>query len=458
MDLTSGIDAKNRLAEAMAKAQSDGAEMLSVAFPSLSADAFEILTQACPSGLLFSFENTRKGIAEAAFDFGVPIFFSGEITFKNLETAFPKKRAEISLEENTTQVPAPKIFATGIFENDTLSSAILPLWQITRRDGATRVSAHVFLSGENVPNAASLFNDYAHLKSLGEKNSTPFPPIPKILTETEPGNSEYLPKARKAITAISSGNFEKIVLARARDFTFPSEKNIPEGSIFAALRKRFLAGECTLFFARTNPNILSEKIIGATPEMLALRNGKNLQTEALAGTVANKPGETECRAQSLLRDAKEQKEHRLVVDFVAEKLRHCGLTPKFPETPSALVLPNVIHLHTPIEAEVHADCVSLGKIVSELHPTPAMCGIPADSAKKFIIENEAFPRENFSAPVGFTDANGNGFFAVAIRCAKISGNKVRLYAGSGLVKGSVPEKEFSEIDAKISALASLFQP
>lgn len=457
MDSPTKNDLRERLQSALAQAQSDSAEMLSVAFPPLPSSAFAALARSPNAPVIFFFENAQKNPAEIALDFRNDFFSCEKVSFPTLKNAFPRTRKQISLaEEKSLLVPAPKIFVAGTFGDSARPFAAIPTWQISRTENETQISAHVFLNGENLPDAETLCSEFLQIKAIS-KTPGQARPLPKVLSETELGGETYLNRAIHAIGEIEAGNFEKIVLARAKDFAFQSEENFPSETLCATLRERFLYGGCTIFSARTNARNPREKIIGATPEMLVrLRNGI-LETEALAGTIANDLHNPEMLAAQLLADAKELREHRFVVDFIVGKLRSSGLNPRFPQTPNVRRLPNVFHLHTPIEAAVPAQTVSLGEIAAELHPTPAMCGVPAQAAEKFICENEPVPRENFSAPVGFLDANGNGFFAVAIRCAKIFDGKIRLYAGSGLVCGSSPQKEFDEIEAKLSALSALLR-
>ena len=426
--------------------------MLSVAFPRLPEDAFNALFRSSEIPSIFFFENEKKALAEAAVDFREK-FFSCEISsFSTLENFLPKNRITLTLGGEDEHVPAPKIFVSGTFDEQARGFAAIPLWQISREKKGTVLCAHIFIREENAPDADTLCADYARLKKITE-NPAEQDAFPEITVTAEVGGDTYLKRSALAIDAIMSGKFEKIVLARAKDFFFSVSQPFPSQTLCNSLRKRFLSSGCTLFSARTDTRHPGERVVGASPEMLVrLENGK-LETEALAGTIPNSDTAQTILEEQLLSDSKERREHSLVVDFIAEKLKNVGLKPQFCETPKILRLPNVLHLHTPISAEI-STAVSIGEIVDALHPTPAMCGVPATTAKEFIGAHEPFPRENFSAPVGFLDANGNGFFAVAIRCAKIFDDKIRLYAGSGLVNGSLPEKEFSEIEAKISALAS----
>ena len=456
MNATPSTETLARLYSALEQAHANGADMLSVVFPCLPVSAFDALARTTPVRTSFCFENEKKELAEAGLDFRDAFPRYEHFSFDTIEDLIPSNREVLFLNAESQHLsPAPKIFVTGTFDDSVAPFAAIPTWQLSRSATATRICAHISLKSAKIPSPREILSEYEQLKAAPETASGKMC-LPEIQTATEVGGNTYATRAACAIEKIESGAFEKIVLARAKDFTFSANGEFPAGALYSALRERFLQSGCTIFSARRSAQNPHEKIIGATPELLVRIQNRKLETEDLAGTVTHDPKTPDACAAQLLNDDKERREHRLVVDFITEKLRTRGLTPDFPEIPEILRLPNVFHLHTPIEARIAPDKISIGQIVSALHPTPAMCGVPAASAKQFISATEPFPRENFSAPVGFVDADGNGFFAVAIRCAKIFENKIRLYAGSGLVKGSRPQKEYHEIEAKISALLSVF--
>jgi menaquinone-specific isochorismate synthase len=116
-----------------------------------------------------------------------------------------------------------------------------------------------------------------------------------------------------------------------------------------------------------------------------------------------------------------------------------------------LQLSNIQHLQTPIHASVPAH-VHLLDVVAELHPTPAVAGVPREIACDIIRRHERFERSLYAAPIGWVDHQGNGEFAVGIRSALINGQEARLYAGAGIVAGSDPDRELAEIQLKLQAL------
>ena len=133
-----------------------------------------------------------------------------------------------------------------------------------------------------------------------------------------------------------------------------------------------------------------------------------------------------------------------------QRLRSLGLKPQ--QLPLQLLrLSNIQHLWTPIYAHLPADIEPL-EIVAQLHPTPAVAGVPTETACEKIRHYEKFDRSLYAAPLGWVDDRGNSEFIVGIRSALIDGDCARLYAGAGIVSGSNPAKEFAEVQLKLESL------
>jgi isochorismate synthase EntC len=118
--------------------------------------------------------------------------------------------------------------------------------------------------------------------------------------------------------------------------------------------------------------------------------------------------------------------------------------------PGLRTLRHIIHLHTPIRAELGRRRHVL-ELAAALHPTPAMGGTPRRVATRWIAEREA-ARGWYASPVGWFDLEGNGELAVAIRSGVVDGDHAYLYAGSGIVAGSDPDRELAETDVKLRAM------
>lgn len=248
-----------------------------------------------------------------------------------------------------------------------------------------------------------------------------------------------------AIQSIHAQKFSKIVLAHALDVISPRPFHLV--NCLDNLRQRH--PDCYTF---SLGNGRGDHFIGASPERLLTVHQGQLITDALAGSAPRGENAIEdaLLANKLLASEKEQREHRAVSDFINQKLRQIGLNPQ--NSPSRLLkLSNIQHLWTPIHAKLKPSIHPL-EIVAQLHPTPAVAGVPTEIALAQIRHYETFDRSLYAAPLGWIDCQNNSEFIVGIRSALIEGDRARLYAGAGIVAGSDPEKELAEIQLKFQAL------
>ena len=154
--------------------------------------------------------------------------------------------------------------------------------------------------------------------------------------------------------------------------------------------------------------------------------------------------------------AKNQIEHRIVIDVVHDALLpYCSYLDWEPE-PSIVSVANVQHLGTLIEGRLSDPAPNVLELARMLSPTPALGGHPRDKALALIDELEGMDRGRYGGAVGWVDSAGNGTWAVAIRCAELSGDRrsARLFAGGGIVAESEPLTELAETQAKFQAMLS----
>ena len=121
------------------------------------------------------------------------------------------------------------------------------------------------------------------------------------------------------------------------------------------------------------------------------------------------------------------------------------------DDPVIVKVHNVQHLATPIRAQL-AHPVGAVELAGLLHPTPAVGGEPLEAAAPLIPALEGLDRGWYAGPVGWTDANEDGEFCVALRCALLRGPAARCYAGVGVVADSDPAAELAETEIKLAAL------
>ncbi|NJL38350.1 MAG: isochorismate synthase [Leptolyngbyaceae cyanobacterium SM1_4_3] len=249
-----------------------------------------------------------------------------------------------------------------------------------------------------------------------------------------------------ALKSIQINRLNKLVLAHAVDVV----SKLPFQWIDSLHRLRKIYPDCYTF---STGNGKGQNFIGASPECLIKICDRHLNTDALAGSAPR--GKTMTAdadlANQLLNSPKERHEHQLVVDFITQQLSRFGLNPQLAAAPKLRQLTNIQHLHTPIRATLPEYLHPL-KILAQLHPTPAVAGMPRDFACEEIRRYEKFERSLYAAPLGWIDAQGNAEFIVGIRSALINGHHARLYAGAGIVAGSNPDRELAEVKLKLQTL------
>ncbi len=196
--------------------------------------------------------------------------------------------------------------------------------------------------------------------------------------------------------------------------------------------------------------------ISCSPERLFSREQERLQTEALAGTInrGRNQDEDQRLLQSLLMDKKIDRENYLVQEFIISNLKALKAQVCC-ESARVMQLHRVQHLCVPINATLNTHTTD-AQLLYRLHPTPAVGGCPKQPALQFINDNEPYLRGWYAGTVGYLSQQRSDF-SVAIRSALVSGNKVKLFAGAGIVTGSLAEQEWQELDNKIDTVLEIIQ-
>ncbi len=269
-------------------------------------------------------------------------------------------------------------------------------------------------------------------------------------TSSNASQEQWCALVGKARTSIRQGNLDKVVLARAVDYT-PSIPGVFDGPA-TALRLWTQNPEATVFGCG-GPH--QGFFVGATPESLIRVQGRRIETQALAGTAPRsaEAAEDHRLGQELLQSQKNQREHILTSQTIARALRPLCAEFQIAPEPQLVKLPLVQHLETSMEGYLRAPTSILG-LVARLHPTPAVGGLPAAQALAWLRAHEGLARGWYASPLGWLDTSGHsGAFVVAIRSALLQGNTARAFTGAGIVAASVPEYEWRETQLKLQTVA-----
>lgn len=263
-----------------------------------------------------------------------------------------------------------------------------------------------------------------------------------------PEKQQWCGLLSEAITQMKAGKMEKVVMARETKLTLSQPVSVAE---FLSASQQ-VNHQCYHFMMAFNKE---SGFLSSTPERLYLRQGTQLNSEALAGTVANHPDDVIAaeNAKWLMEDRKNQHENLVVVDDICQQLQG-AVTGIDVSAAKVIRLRKIQHLYRSIAATLispsDSDCLQ------RLQPTAAVCGLPRTIARQFLTEHEPFSRRWYAGTGGFVSLNKSEF-AVSLRCAQIENQQLSLFSGAGIVSDSDPEQEWEEIENKAAGLKSLLE-
>lgn len=268
--------------------------------------------------------------------------------------------------------------------------------------------------------------------------------------ECRPGRRSYAHKSPSETycecfevfkTALAKGDFSKLVLSRR--MTLARAEGFPLWEVYARACRQYPDSYVFLCYTPTTGVWL-----GSTPEVILSGNGRHWLAVALAGTQPLAEG-TLPTAWSL----KNREEQGYVASYIRDLLRREGYftTEEGPYTVKAGAL---AHLKTEFHFRM-SDTLHLGQLLRQLHPTPAVCGLPKTAAGEFILANEGYDRGYYSGFVGMLSTSSPTDLYVNLRCMNITDKALHLYAGGGLVASSELDDEWQETENKLQTMLNI---
>lgn len=232
----------------------------------------------------------------------------------------------------------------------------------------------------------------------------------------------------KGILAIQNNEFQKVVLSRMESLA------IAHFDLVTTFQKLVQEYRSAFVYCFYHPKIGTW--LGATPEQLLKANATNFETMALAGT------QIDTGEGTVIWPQKEQEEQQFVTDYIVSKLKAVSTEIQVSEAYSVKA-GSLWHIKTDISGMFGQE-LDLKKAVQLLHPTPAVCGVPKEISKAFIMANEGYNRSFYTGFLGELNRDFASDLFVNLRCMQIENNQAHLYMGCGITKDSIPEKEWKE--------------
>ena len=425
--------------------------------PGLSVDAF---WQQAEGQERFFWQSAHESTAVAGFGVAADLRAWGDGRFQSIERQAAELYAEAIIEDHGEPAAMPRLFGGFAFSADFTpdntwavfypAQFILPHYQFAQTHTQGWLTINAVVTPDEDPDAilpelkTALQERYAQLLTVQKKPAVANASISKV-TYPMPF-ATWQKMIEQATASMNSGPLNKVVLSRVSEIRFNGRAPIEPARHY--LKATY--PDCHRFWFEPRP---FHAFYGATPELLARVNGRQLQTMGLAGSIrrGKTPAEDEVLAKELLQSKKDLYEHAVVVDSIRRRLAPITSELVIPDEPDVLRLGYIQHLYSPINGRLQEKSGIL-PIVARLHPTPALGGSPRDLAMAFIREAEPVPRGWYAAPVGWLDHQLEGTFSVAIRSAIAQDRRVWLHAGAGIVADSDPQREWDETQLKFKPM------
>ncbi|MBT8384579.1 MAG: chorismate-binding protein [Bacteroidia bacterium] len=261
----------------------------------------------------------------------------------------------------------------------------------------------------------------------------------KFLNESLKEKEIHLKLVQKGIKFLHESDCKKVVLSRKMSFNYT---NIKPLDIFKKLLKLY---ENAMVYIWFHPKI--GLWLGATPETLLKVDKDQFSTVALAGT------QEYHGSLDVVWLQKEIAEQQFVTDFILEKFKDTSSVTVVSK-PRTIRAGNIMHLCTTISGKL-SNQLRLTNLLKELHPTPAVCGVPKRSSKEFILANEGYDRSFYTGFLGELNMNDSSNLYVNLRCMQVEDDKINIFVGGGITLDSIDENEWEETVAKSKVMMAV---
>lgn len=300
-------------------------------------------------------------------------------------------------------------------------------------------------------NSEVLNHTFNVISNEGEKSH-------KVENTDDSSKKFHINLVQKGIDAINSNYLTKVVLSRRETV------NLSEANPVKLFKKLLQSYPTAFVYCWYHPKV--GLWLGATPETLLKVEGNRIETMALAGTQLY-----DVTLDVVWKD-KEKEEQQIVTNYIVDSLQSSVNSLELSKI-KTVKAGNLLHLKTQITGTINFKQFNFKNLLNKLHPTPAICGIPKESAKQFIIKNENYHREFYSGFLGELNlqekktrnsnrknVENNAYASVKkisnlyvnLRCMQLNGNDAIIYVGGGITKDSNPENEWIETVDKTNTM------
>ena len=234
---------------------------------------------------------------------------------------------------------------------------------------------------------------------------------------------------------------------------YKNKSSIDPLDFFCRLTKSNLAPEAFMIKDK------NYSIISCSPENLITKNGSNISTKPIAGTLRKTKNFNKNKALSFFRNnIKETKEHNMIVDMERNDLsRICEPgSVKLKKEKTVEEYKDLYHYVSLITGKLKKNTRNID-IIKAMMPGGSVIGCPKISTLNLLNNQEKENRNIYTGSFGFIKFNGDMRFNIIIRSILNYKNVSEISVASGVVIDSNAKHEFNENFIKAKALIDLYK-
>jgi isochorismate synthase len=260
---------------------------------------------------------------------------------------------------------------------------------------------------------------------------------------------EFCNWVEEAIEQIRKDEFRKVVLSRTHEVPLTDDFSVL--GLFHKLCVEYPNAFVSLVAIPGNGTW-----VGATPELLLSLDNQELKTVALAGT---QPVKSNRKISAFKWGKKEIVEQEIVSEYIRDCFKQQNINDFSEHGPETVQIGNILHLQTKFIWKIspHNEVNLVNRLLSSLHPTPAVCGVAKRAAMQFIEKTEPHEREFYAGILGPVNIKNQSRLFANLRCLQLESRSAILYAGGGITIDSVPKQEWLETELKLNALLKFME-
>lgn len=263
------------------------------------------------------------------------------------------------------------------------------------------------------------------------------------------GRARFIKGVNRALEYIRAGDVFQVVLSQP----FEVQAAIPPSRLYRALRAVNPSPYMFLF------DLGRCAVVGASPELLVrvdrAAKGREVVVRPIAGTRRRGGSEAADAAleAQLRKDPKERAEHVMLVDLGRNDVGRVSELGSVRIEDLMVVerYSHVMHLVSQVRGKLARGKDALDALAAAF-PAGTLSGAPKIRAMEIIDELEFARRGPYGGAIGALSFTGEMDFAITIRSARVTRDKVVLQAGAGIVADSNPAAEWDEVQAKTAAV------